>query len=161
MGFIFLSLGHYTSLCGFCDFCTWLFVIASWFPFLRIHWAGFSWSHWNLDKLAAILQETLKNGCQQIDSHSADILKFSSKKIVGFCLECYWSEMDFLHWKLSKFVSNVAEVFSLESNWQYVSVGLSKGLVPNRHQAITEPMMTQFSHVYRQVSNIRRTLVGN
>ena len=38
--------------------------------------------------------------------------------------------------KLLNFRSNLTEIYSLGSNWEYGSIGSDNGLVPNRHQAI-------------------------
>ena len=45
-------------------------------------------------------------------------------------------EMHFCEWKVLYFDRNFTEVCSYESNWQYPSIGLDNGLVPNRQQAI-------------------------
>ena len=46
-------------------------------------------------------------------------------------------QMNFLEWKFLCFDSNFTEVCCQGSNRQYVSIGLSNGLAPNRRQAIT------------------------
>ena len=46
-------------------------------------------------------------------------------------------QMHFLEWKLWYSDSNLAEICSQESNWQYPSIGSGNGLAPNRWQAIT------------------------
>ena len=44
--------------------------------------------------------------------------------------------MHFHEWKVLYFDKNFTEVCSQWSNWQYPSIGLENGLVPNRRQAI-------------------------
>ena len=45
-------------------------------------------------------------------------------------------QMHFREWKVLYFDQNFTEVCSSRSNWQYISLGLGNGLVPNRRQAI-------------------------
>ena len=46
-------------------------------------------------------------------------------------------QIHFHEWKVSYFYSNFTVVCSERFNWQYVSIGSSNGLAPNRRQAIT------------------------
>ena len=47
------------------------------------------------------------------------------------------SQMHFHYWKPLYFDSHFTEVCSLGHNSQYVRIGSSNGLAPNRHQAVT------------------------
>ena len=59
-------------------------------------------------------------------------------------------QTQFLEWKHLNSKLNFIEIYSLGSNWQYVSIGSDNGVAPPRRQAITlpEPMLTQFTDAY-------------
>ena len=73
------------------------------------------------------IQQPEQNGC-----HFADII-----------FNCIF--LNESHCILVKFFT---EFYSWEFSWQLVSIASVNGLAPNRHQALSEPMMTQFTSFF-------------
>ena len=61
-------------------------------------------------------------------------------------------QVHFREWKLWNFKWNFAEICSLESNWQYSSIGSDNGLSPVRRQVIAWTDVVRFTDTYMRHS---------
>ena len=106
-----------------------------------------SFTYYERNTIATILQTTFSNGCSLIKTYEFR-LKFYWSLFLGVQLT-HWCrarwpplqqttvfQVHFLEWKLLNFKWNFTEACSLGSNWQYGSIGSENGLAPNRRQTI-------------------------